>query len=117
MPDHMDINRFDALIADNRRLMTEVAALKAILDPDGKPAAPPASDPSVRRPPCALMTASAAMHADCAALRKLTEAGMEVVVVQDADIEASLRIAEKVRRETANASIERPIKPQEGDMT
>ena len=59
---------------------------------------------SPRRPPCALMTASAAMHADCAALRKLTEAGMEVVVVQDADFEASLRIVEKVRRETANKS-------------
>ena len=56
-----------------------------------------------RRPPCALMTASAAMHADCAALKKLTEAGLEVVVVQDADFEASLRIVEKVRRETANA--------------
>jgi hypothetical protein len=61
----------------------------------------PAGSPR-RRPPCALMTASAAMHADCAALKKLTEAGMEVVVVQDADFEASLRIVENVRRETAN---------------
>lgn len=60
----------------------------------------PASAGSPRRPPCALMTASAAMHADCAALKKLTEAGMEVVVVQDADFEASLRIVEKVRRST-----------------
>lgn len=58
---------------------------------------------SPRRPPCALMTASAAMHADCAALKKLTDSGMEVVVVQDTDFEASLRILEKVRRETANA--------------
>lgn len=61
-----------------------------------------------RRPPCALMTASAAMHADCAALKKLTEAGMEVVVVQDADFEASLRIVEKVRRETANNKVSGP---------
>ena len=64
--------------------------------------APPACSPP-RRPPCALMTASAAMHADCAALKRLTEAGMEVVVVQDADFEASLKIVEKVRRQTLKA--------------
>lgn len=55
------------------------------------------------RPRCALMTASAAMHADCAALRKLSDAGLEVVVVQDADFEAALRIVEKVRIETLAA--------------
>ena len=64
--------------------------------------APPACSPP-RRPPCAIMTASAAMHADGAALKKLSEAGMEVVVVQDQDFEAALRIAEKVRRETLKA--------------
>lgn len=41
----------------------------------GEPSSPAACSPI--RPLCALMTASAAMHADCAALRKLTEAGME----------------------------------------
>jgi len=46
------------------------------------------------------MTASAAMHANCAALRKLSKAGWEVVVVRDADFEASLRIIERVRRQT-----------------
>ncbi len=58
---------------------------------------------SPKRPPCALMTASAAMASDCAALHKLTQAGMEVVVVQDCDFESSLRVIEKVRRQTLRA--------------
>jgi D-aminopeptidase len=58
---------------------------------------------SPRRPPCALMTASAAMQADCDALKKIAEAGYEIVVVPDADFEASAIILESVRRETLAA--------------
>lgn len=60
---------------------------------------------SPKRPPVALMSASAAMAADCKALHKLTQAGMEVVVVQDCDFEKSLRIIEKVRRQTKAAFV------------
>ena len=45
------------------------------------------------------------MAADCKALHKLTQAGMEVVVVQDCDFEKSLRIIEKVRRQTKAAFV------------
>ena len=55
------------------------------------------------RPPVALMTASAAMTEDCAALKKLSESGYEVVVVKDDDFEKSLGLVEKVRRETLSA--------------
>lgn len=64
----------------------------------------PVDSPS--RPPCVLMTASAAMQADCAALRKLVESGVEAVVVQDADFENSLRIIEQVRRSTPGSVCE-----------
>jgi len=60
---------------------------------------------SLRRPPCALMTASASMEADCAALKKICDAGYEVIVVQDSDLEGSLRVIERVRAETANRNI------------
>ena len=53
-----------------------------------------------KRPPCAIMTVSAVMEADCAALKKIVDAGMEVVVVPDKDFEEACRIVEKVRRET-----------------
>lgn len=53
-----------------------------------------------RRPPCALMSVSTCTEADCAALRKLTDAGMEVVVVQDKDFESALKLIEKVRWST-----------------
>lgn len=53
-----------------------------------------------RRPTCALMSVSTCTEADCAALKKLTDAGMEVVVVQDKDFEAALKLIEKVRWQT-----------------
>ena len=53
-----------------------------------------------KRPPQAVMTASAAMQHECAALRKLGEAGWEIVVVPDESFEAYLRIVEEVRRNT-----------------
>ena len=52
------------------------------------------------RPPCALMTASAAKDSNCAALKILAKAGIEIVVVRDCDFEASLRIIERVRWKT-----------------
>lgn len=52
---------------------------------------------SKTRPPCALMTESAAKGSSCAALKKLAKAGCEIVVVRDKDFEASLRIIEKIR--------------------
>ena len=58
------------------------------------------SDCSPRRAPVALMTASAAMQADCAALKKLADAGYEIVVVQDDDFEAAARVLKTVRRKT-----------------
>lgn len=64
-----------------------------------------------RRPPCVLMTASAALHADCDTLKKLGDAGHEIIVVQDADFEASARVLEKVRRETLAAFNETANKP------
>lgn len=64
-----------------------------------------------RRPPCVLMTASAALHADCDTLKKLGDAGHEIIVVQDADFEASARVLEKVRRETLAAFNETATKP------
>jgi len=45
------------------------------------------------------------MEADCAALKKICDAGYEVIVVQDSDLEGSLRVIERVRAETANRNI------------
>lgn len=52
----------------------------------------------VRRPPCALMTASAALSANSKAIKKLAQAGFEIVVVKDEDFDGALRSIEKVRR-------------------
>lgn len=61
------------------------------------------------RPPVALMTASTAMTEDCSALKKLGESGYEVVVVQDSDFERSLKMLEKVRRESLSAFNSAPL--------
>ena len=66
-------------------------------DPCGAPRNGPATG-SIRRPPCALMSKSAAIAEDSMALRKMCDAGFEVVVVLDADIEETLRIIERVRK-------------------
>lgn len=46
------------------------------------------------------MSVSTCTEADCAALRNLTDAGMEVVVVQDKDFESALKLIEQVRWST-----------------
>jgi len=56
-----------------------------------------------KRPPVALMTASAAINDDCGSLKKIADAGYEVVVVRDEDFEQSLKVLEKVRLETLEA--------------
>lgn len=59
--------------------------------------------PPRRRPPCALMTASAAIFMDCKALHRIVALGFDVVVVRDEDFGPSLRVVEQVRKETAAA--------------
>jgi len=55
------------------------------------------------------MSVSTCTEADCAALRKLADAGMEVVVVQDKDFESALKLIEKVRWSTpSNAEVSNP---------
>jgi glycosyltransferase involved in cell wall biosynthesis len=44
------------------------------------------------------MTKSAAISEDGASLKKMCEAGFEVVVVMDGDLEETLRIVEAVRQ-------------------
>lgn len=72
------------------------------MDPSGwnSEIMPPGSGTDKKRPPVALMTASAAMHEDVAVLKKMADAGYEVVIVQDADFEKSLKIVEKVRKDS-----------------
>ena len=50
-----------------------------------------------KRPPCVLMTSTAAQSRNCAALKALLAAGADVVVVSDADLEAAVRIVEQIR--------------------
>jgi len=57
---------------------------------------------SLRRPPCVIMTKSVVISEDGAALKKMCEAGFEVVVVMDGDLEETLRIVETVRQEAEN---------------
>lgn len=65
---------------------------------------PGSNHQAVKRPPCVLFSVKEANETDVAVLKKLGDAGCEIVVVQEHHFEEALKCIERVRRWPPNKS-------------